>query len=214
MRRVCEALRRDYGVDRLGNPDDPLDDLLYVIISNKTSPSTAVATYTLLRGRFESWDDLLARCPVEELEKLMRHAGLARVKSQQILNLLSILRSDFGSCGLASLAAESENVKLAYLTSLPGVSGKVARCVMMYTLDCQVLPVDAHVHRIATRLGWTSRRRADQSHQEMEALIPPHRRSDFHVNCVQHGRLVCRPSDPHCEECSIRRHCQFAAAGA
>ncbi len=33
---------------------------------------------------------------------------------------------------------------------------------MMYTLNAQVLPVDVHVHRVAGRLGWTKRKRADR----------------------------------------------------
>lgn len=40
-----------------------------------------------------------------------------------------------------------------YLASLPGIGIKTAKCVMMYSFDRLVLPVDTHVWRIATRLG-------------------------------------------------------------
>ena len=90
---------------------------------------------------------------------------------------------------------------------LDGVSEKVAKCVMMYTLGFDVLPVDVHVHRVATRLEWTNRKRADQCHEELEALVKPRYRFAFHVDCICHGRAVCRPKNPRCNDCVIRRYC-------
>ena len=97
-------------------------------------------------------------------------------------------------------------------SSIAGVSDKVARCVMMYTLGAKVLPVDAHVHRLARRLGWTERKRADECHSELEAIIPPERRFTFHVAAILHGRAVCRPRDPRCAECCLRSYCPTAAS--
>ena len=82
----------------------------------------------------------------------------------------AIIKSDLGRCDLTALKGEPEEVVEKYLTSLPGVSEKVAKCVMMYTMSARVLPVDVHVHRVATRLGWTTRKRADQCHQDIGVL--------------------------------------------
>jgi len=213
VRRVCEALERTYGTPRLGNPENPLDDLVYIIISNKTSPSTARATYQQLRQRFGTWDAVLAARP-RALRRVLRPAGLSTVKSQQIRAALRTIQSDFGSCDLAALVVQSQDDAEKYLVSLRGVSEKVAKCVMLFTLGAEVLPVDAHVHRIATRLGWTARKRADQCHAELEGLVPPKRRYGFHVGCVMHGRVVCRPQDPHCEGCCIRGYCSWVGSAS
>lgn len=208
VRRVCEALDSAYETSRLGNPDDPLDDLVFIIVSNKTSPDTARRVYASIRRRFPRWDDVLAS-PPSTLELLLGPAGLARVKSRQIRGALRRIREDFGSCDLAPLRQRSQDSIEQYLLRLPGVSDKVAKCVMMWTLGAEVLPVDSHVHRIARRLGWTSRKRADQCHDELEALVPPERRASFHVDCIMHGRAVCRPTGPECENCCIRRYCRY-----
>lgn len=42
-----------------------------------------------------------------------------------------------------------------------GVSLKVAKCVMMYALGAEVLPVDCQFHRVTKRLG------------ELEAMVLP-----------------------------------------
>lgn len=208
VRRVCEALQRRYGAPRLGNPEDPLDDLIYIVISNKTSPKIAQQTYEGLRQRFQTWDEVLA-CRRSALRRVLEPAGLSTVKSDQIRAALREIRNDFGSCDLVGLAGECEQDTEEYLVSLPGVSEKVAKCVMMFTLGAQVLPVDGHVHRITVRLGWTARKRADQCHGELEALVPEKRRYAFHVDCVMHGRLVCRPKGPVCEGCCINRYCTY-----
>src|SRR5262249_43991044 len=96
-----------------------------------------------------------------------------------------------------------------YLAELPGVSDKVAKCVMMYTLGFDVLPVDVHVFRVASRLGWTSRCRADQCHDDLEALVQPKHRYAFHVDCICLGRAVCTPVHPDCPACPIRQYCVY-----
>ena len=50
------------------------------------------------------------------------------------------------------------------------MADKVSRCVMVYTMGFEVLPVDAHMHRVAKRLGWTKIDRPEKSHDELEAL--------------------------------------------
>ncbi|MCH7592874.1 MAG: hypothetical protein IH989_08860 [Planctomycetes bacterium] len=151
---VCRALQRVHGAPRLGNPKQPVDDLVYVIISNKTTPSMARLIYGRLRDRYKTWEDMLVS-PIAELRSILKPAGLSTVKSRQIRGALRQIKRDFGKCDLRGLRQEHEAEIHEYLTGLPGVSDKVAKCVMMYTMRVHVLPVDAHLHRVATRLGWT-----------------------------------------------------------
>lgn len=97
----------------------------------------------------------------------------------------------------------------AFLTSLPGVGPKVAKCVLMYSLDRKVLPVDVHVHRVARRLGFATKKRPDTSQDLIEAEIPSNLRYGFHVNAVAHGRKVCK-SEPLCDRCPLVSICRYA----
>jgi endonuclease III len=205
---VCRTLQGAYGVPRLGNPKKSVDDLLFIVISNKTTPCMARMTFQRLRTRYQAWDDMLLS-PLATVRSVLRPAGLSAVKSRQLHAALRKIKQDFGRCDLRDLRRKTEAEIHAYLTSLPGVSDKVAKCVMMYTMGARVLPVDAHVHRVATRLGWTTRKRADQSHEELESLVPLGRRYAFHVDCVLHGREVCRPRSPVCQRCCINRYCEY-----
>jgi endonuclease III len=209
VRRVCERLEAEYGCPRLGNPIRPLDDLFYVIISNRTAPATAVATYRALRRWYRRWE-ALADAPLVEIEAVLRPAGLSAKKAAQIGGIARRLRSDLGSVTLSPLRGRSDDNVLAYMRTLPGVSTKVAYCVMMYTMGRKVLPVDVHVHRVCGRLGWVAKKRADQSHEVLTALVPAHRRFAFHVDCILLGRKVCTPTEPNHAGCSIRGYCDYA----
>jgi endonuclease III len=209
IRRVCNRLHKHYGEPRLGNPSDPLDDLIYIILSNRTSPTAATDTYHRLKVEFEHWS-AVAIAPIRTLRRILLPLGLSTTRSQQIRSLLRQINHRFGSCDLNLIRSWPDDAVHEYLISLPGVSDKVAKCVMMYTLGREVLPVDVHVHRIASRLGWVSRRRADQCHPELEAIVPMALRFSFHVDCVAHGRAVCRPKFPRCRECVISDDCEFA----
>jgi endonuclease III len=211
VRTVCRILSRAYGNPRFGNPSDPLDDLVYIILSNKTMPRTARTVYGQLQKQFPKWDDILA-APINDLRSLLRPAGLSVIKSRHIRAALRSIKKRFGVCDLSALKGVAPEAAQDYLVGLPGVSEKVAKCVMMYTLGAQVLPVDTHVHRVSGRLGWTSRKRADQCHAELEALVPPRLRRDFHVSCIAHGRKTCRPRSPLCNYCPISKYCAFFKA--
>ena len=209
VQRVCEILEATYGSPRLGNPQDPLDDLVYVVLSNKTAPKVAAANYKRVKEQFPTWNHLLVSHS-EVLRRLIEPGGLSAVKANQIWAAISKIAADFGSPTLNELrnkpVSESEN----YLCSLPGVSKKVAKCILMYTLKAQVLPVDVHVYRVTKRLGWATKNRANQCHEELEELIPSHRRYNFHVDCIAHGRAVCSARQPLCDVCCIKRYCEYS----
>jgi len=208
VRNVCRRLKKAYGTPRLGNPTDPLDDLVSIILSNKTGPRVARRTYKELRKRFRSWEAFL-EAPISEARSVLKPAGLSAVKSRQLRGALRSIKNHFGSCDLRPLRRKPPEDAEDFLVSLPGVSEKVAKCVIMYTMNAKVLPVDVHVHRVSRRLGWTARKRADQCHEELESLVPPKWRYAFHVDCVLHGRKICRPNEPLCENCCIRRSCEY-----
>lgn len=208
VRRVCEILERTYGNPRLGNPKDPLDDLIYVLLSNKTPPGRARAVYERLRDKFSMWSEVV-EADRSEVVSLLKPAGFSVKRAGQIQASLKKVNNDFDACSLEALKNTTQGEAYDYLTSLPGVSDKVAKCVMMYALDFDVLPVDVHVHRVARRLGWATFDRPEQDKGKLEQVVPPNRRFSFHVGCVSHGRVLCRASQPDCLPCPLKNYCEY-----
>src|SRR5690348_8869153 len=80
---VCKSLEATYGTPRLDNPDDPLDDLIYIILSNKSSPYATLRLFRALKKRFTTWEEVLDS-PIMTLKKIIKPGGLHAKKSSQI----------------------------------------------------------------------------------------------------------------------------------
>lgn len=206
---VVKRLRDRYGSPDLGNYSDPVDELFFILLSRRTTGPSYERVFRRLKEWVGDWDSL-ARKRVWKVAEVVGEAGLGEQRARQIVETARRLRRDFGRVTLGPLAEESDRVVEAYLTSLPGVGVKTAKCVMMFSMGRRVLPVDAHVARVAERLGLVdSTRSRSRTHEVIEAVVPAGDRYDFHVNAIAHGRAACRERDPKCRGCPVRSRCVY-----
>jgi endonuclease III len=210
--KICRALEREYRSPRHGNKANPLDELVYIILSTRTHDRSFRRIYRELKGNFGSWNNIGAK-DRSTVERILRPGGLSALKADQIVGILDKIRRRAGSTTLSSLRGLPTERVEEFLTSLPGVSKKVAKCVAMYSLGRPVLPVDVHVHRVSSRVGLSVKKRPDTSQDLIEAAVPPKMRYGFHVNAVAHGRSTCLPRNPSCISCCIRSFCQSFSVG-
>jgi endonuclease III len=211
LAEIEQRLRLEYGQPRHSNPVRPLDDLIFLVLSRMTQEVKYVRTYRALKERFHPWQAVLD-APDDAIEAVLRDGGLAFTKTRQIKRMLREIQAREGRLSLARLRHVDDETVEKYLISLPGVSIKTARCVMLYTLQRDTLPVDAHVWRIARRLQlvedkpWSSARA-----RGLQEQVPAHLRGSLHVTLVAHGRAICRAVRPRCAECVISQLCPSAS---
>jgi endonuclease-3 len=99
---------------------------------------------------------------------------------------------------------------LRWLESLKGVGPKTAACVLLFSWNKPVFPVDTHIHRVSKRLGLIGERTTrEEAHRVLGELVPPEATYDFHLNMIAHGRQVCQARTPRCEICALREHCDY-----
>jgi endonuclease III len=209
---IERRLRKTYGTPDLGNVDDPLDELIYVILSLQTNERNYRRVWVELRRRFPIWQHLLKSRP-STLVRALTPAGLARQKAAHIRAILRTLMTERGTTSLDFLRTMSNVAVERYLTALPGVGIKTARCVELYSLKRDVFPVDVHALRILKRVGIvpeTLHRKL--AHDPIQEIVPRALRYTLHVNLVVHGRERCLPRAPRCSGCSLNDICRFAAA--
>lgn len=206
-RRVAAALERRYASPRHGNKDDPVDELVYIILSQMTTHPSYDRVYQKLKEECPEWECVLEMQP-SEFQALIKEAGLSRQKAPRIRAILSTLKQDFGSISLDHLEALDDRAAEEYLVSLPGVGEKTAKCILMYSLGRPVLPVDTHVWRVARRLGLTEEVSPTRIHSALADIVPPELRYSLHVNSVAHGRQTCLALNPRCGACALHRMCE------
>ncbi len=203
-------LDRAYPEDDLGNRSNPLDELIYIVLSRRTREAQYQSVFRQLVREFRPWRRLLA-ADFRQVQKVLTPLGLQRQLANHLRQLLRAIVRDHGRPSLAALSGASYSDAYHYLRSLPGVNDKTAKCVMLYSLGLPALPVDTHTFRVSTRLGLlvqgTSAYRAPAA---LEAVVPRPQRRRFHVLTVLHGREYCR-SKPRCAECPLCNICPSAS---
>jgi endonuclease-3 len=209
LRKIRDRLRAYYGKPRNEPHRAPLDELVLTILSQNTNDRNRDVAYARLRARFDSWDDV-ANAPLAEVEEAIRPGGISKVKSQRIQQILRVIAAETGGLDLAFLERAPREEALEFLESMPGVGRKTAACVLLFSYDRPELPVDTHVYRVTSRLGLIRPGASfEEAHEELLRLSDPGDVYELHVNMLRHGRRLCRPQRPLCDQCPLLRLCPY-----
>ncbi len=205
-------LAREHGAPDLGNKADPLDELIYIALTRQTHEKNALRTWEALVTAYPTWEMLL-NASEAEVAGVIADGGFSRQKARWIQQSLRLIKERSGTLSLDFLEDLADREAEQFLCSLPGINTKSAKCVLMYSLERDVLPVDTHVRRVSERLGLlqagvTSKR----AHEQLEAAVPPRWRFAYHVGAVVHGRQVCTVVRPRCGKCVLRDSCNYYEA--
>lgn len=212
LRWASRLLRRQYRSPRHHNKRDPLDELVFILLSGKTKERSYLRTYDALRQRFADWFDILGS-PIGTVASTIHEGGLSVKKERQLRALLAEIDTTIGRETFTKIRNVSTPEATRILAGLPGVGLKSARCVLMYSLQREVFPVDTHCRRVMARLGIIRFERLTDSVQDkIQEIVPRSIRYDLHVNLVAHGRTVCTARTPRCSACVLNSRCAYFGA--
>lgn len=207
LARVTDLLEREYGIPTAAAEPDLVGSLVATILSQNTSDVNSERAYETLRERFPGWN-AVSRARVKSIESAIRGGGLAAIKAERIRAILREIRSRTGKIDLDFLTHMSTDGVIRYLREFSGVGSKTAACVALFGLGRDVMPVDTHVHRVVGRLGAVGKPHdRDATYETLRGLVPRGRSLSLHVNLIRLGRSRCRPHNPACAGCPLRRLC-------
>jgi A/G-specific adenine glycosylase len=97
------------------------------------------------------------------------------------------------------------------LTALPGIGRYTAAAVLAQADDADVSAVEVNIRRVAERVsgGPLSERAAEDAAVRIGGRL---RGRDRLLALMDVGALLCRPRDPRCGECPLRRRCATRGA--
>jgi endonuclease-3 len=203
---IVRILRQTYALPRQETRRAPLDELVSTILSQSTTDRNCERAFQALRAAYPAWDDV-RRASVEDVAAAIRTGGLANQKAPRIQQVVGRVLDERLLDDIDTLPLDEARERLL---SLPGVGPKTAACVLLFACGRPALPVDTHVHRVATRIGLvppgTS---AEQAHRILEAIVEPDDVYCFHIGMIAHGRAVCHARKPRCGECVLSERCRY-----
>lgn len=207
--KIITLLEREYGRPEFDSFDDPLDELIVTILSQNTTWQNCRRAFNNLKKRFKTWNGV-RKARTKEVIDAIKCGGLGKVKAERIKSILDFLYSTRKSLSLNFLKRMSTGQAIEFLSGLKGVGPKTRACVLLFSLKRPVLPVDTHILRVSKRLGLiNSKANLVKAHELLGSIVPEDRILSFHINLIEHGRRICRPFNPRCDECVLKsRRCQ------
>jgi len=140
----------------------------------------------------------LLQIPIIKLERLLYSIGFYRRKARQLHSVSKALIKRFGG--------DVPNTMQALL-SIKGIGRKTANVVLTEGFNIPAIAVDAHVHRIANRLGLVKTKMPEQTEQALMQLVPKRYWSELNPLLVMWGQNVCKPVLPRCSKCALNKLC-------
>ena len=179
LAEIMGVLDYEYGPRPWESRGRAVDVLVETVLSQNTSDVNSHRAFESLLSRFGSLEAAVS-AEAADIEEAISNAGLSRIKSARIKEILVRLVSENGSLDLAFLNAMEVGTAREYLTSFRGVGQKTASCVLLFALGRPALPVDTHVYRVSRRLGLIdSRATAEGAQTALEELVAPSERYRF-----------------------------------
>lgn len=209
IEKINTILMEYFGIpDRAKNLPTPLDTIIGTILSQNTNDQNSYRAYKNLKDNFKNWDQLAELNPIQ-IEKLIKVAGLGKQKSKAIYELLQSLKKKQSPISLNHIKNNSDEEILEELTSYKGIGVKTASCVLLFSLNRNICPVDTHVHRTLNRIGVVKTNIPEKTFYALLNKIPEGDAHSFHTNLIRLGREICKPANPNCTVCPLLKICKF-----
>jgi len=207
---VTRRLTEYYGEVPFSNKD-PMSMLVDILLSHRTRDEQTAAAYDNLLKRFGCWE-AVRDAPTQEVQDAIANVNWPEVKAPRLQAVMRRITEELGELNLDFLRDLPVEAGAAWLGRLEGVGPKTTACVLLFSGQKPLLPVDVHVHRVSIRLGLIGKKvTADNAHALLQALLPQDARSiyNFHKALLRHGQRICVYEHPRCSKCVLTDLCDY-----
>jgi len=211
--KALEVTRRltEYYGEVAFSSKDPMSMLVDIILSHRTRDEQTAAAWNNLLKRFGSWD-AVRDAPTEQVQAEIDNVNWPEIKAPRLQALMRRITEERGELNLDFLRDIPVDDGAAWLSRLEGVGPKTKACVLLFSCQQPILPVDVHVHRVSIRLGLIGKKvTAEAAHDLLQALLPRDARTiyNFHKALLRHGQRICVFERPRCNKCPITDLCDY-----
>jgi endonuclease-3 len=203
---VFEALEAEAGAPRtdvnVKRRRSPFRSLVACLLSAQSRDANTKRAADALFDRAATPEAILA-LDESEIARLVQPCGLYNTKARNLKKLCRALVDEHDGV----VPGDRER-----LMALPGIGRKCADVMLRFVFHEPAIAVDTHVFRVATRLGLSHGRTAEQVAHDLERVVPERFAMEAHLLLLEHGKRICRSRRPRCEVCPVAPWCAYFAA--
>ncbi|RSK35406.1 endonuclease III domain-containing protein [Hymenobacter metallilatus] len=206
------VLNRFYPPLTLDNPRrSPMRELISTVLSHRTTHADEELAYDRMLEAYGDWAGVLA-APTAELAHAIRTTRWPDTQAPRIQEILRRIRAERGEFDLDFLREWTTEQAMQWLNDMPGIGLKTASLVLLFNFHKPVLPVDAHVHRVAQRVGMIGPKvSVEKAHHVLLEQLPKDALTllNFHKHNYWHGQQICFFLKPACARCPLKSFCSY-----
>lgn len=170
-----------------------------VVLSAQTTDNQVNMVTPLLFKKYPDFTSL-AKANMPDVEEIIKPTGFYHNKAKHIVALARTVVQKFN--GVVPSTRDE-------LMSLPGVGRKSANVILAMGFGIPAIPVDTHVARVASRIGYAEINKPLLVEKALMKSIPQSDWIAAHLLFIYHGRAVCSARNPKCSVCPIISWCRF-----
>ena len=202
-----EKRRKIFSLLKKNNPspstelkyNSPFELLISVILSAQaTDISVNKATVHLFK--IANTAEKISSLSITKIESLIKNIGLFHTKAKNIHKTSEIIAQKY--------FGEIPNNRDG-LESLPGVGRKTANVILNTIFNEPVIAVDTHIFRLSNRIKLATAKTPLAVELKLTKFIPNEFLVDAHHLLILHGRYVCKAKNPDCNNCIIKKLCEY-----
>jgi endonuclease-3 len=123
-----------------------------MLLSHRTRDEQTAAIWHNLLKRFGSWE-AVRDAPTQEVQETIAKVNWPEVKAPRLQKMMREITEERGNPDLNFLCDLPVEEAEAWLTRFDGGGPKTTACVLLFSCQLAILPVDVHVHRTSMRIG-------------------------------------------------------------
>jgi len=97
------------------------------------------------------------------------------------------------------------------LKSLPGIGEYTSKAILSIAFNKKIIPLDGNVERVLKRVFYLKSKKdisKENLHKKKSFFGETNRSSDYAQAIMEIGALICKPFNPLCNQCPIKKNCK------
>jgi endonuclease-3 related protein len=212
LRRAYKLMRAHFGHLQWWPGETPFEVCVGAILTQNTAWSNVERAIANLKAARVLEPEKLFALNEAKLAELIRPTGYFNVKARRLRSFLRVLVEEYDGDLHRLFAGETSSVR-ERLLAINGIGPETADSMLLYAGSHHSFVIDAYTKRIFHRHKWCA---PDADYAQLKALCESaldHQRravrldhwQDYHAQLVMVGKHFCRPRQPRCEQCPLKR---------
>jgi len=220
LQRIISQLSAHYGKPGQPITTDPFELILLENVAYLVSDERREEAFNSLRKNAGTKPHEILAASNDDILKATKLGGMHPTQRVNRLREIALIAmNEFAGDLRQALTLALPKAKKA-LQKFPSIGEPSAEKILLFTRTYPVLGLDSNGLRVLRRLGFgEEKKNYTATYASVQGAIKDQLKKDFdwlidaHILLRRHGKELCKTNRPLCEQCPVRKSCEYFKTG-